>query len=183
MVVIISCAIIIVLFRVIPRPSNDPPVIDSATGNAILYYSNRYKLMMGIIPLQMSLTLYYLFFIRLSGDPDMVIRFELWFVTLMPLLSGLWAITEAFFCRMVLTNDSIIFHRLILRPQTLEWTTISRISCLQHSVEIRSISGQKIKVSEMMNGFQTFIKTITLKSPPTVAMKASADLQKYNVAP
>ena len=173
----------IVLFRVIPRPSNDPPVIDSATGDAILYFSNRYKLLMTIIPIQISLTLYYLFFIRLSGEPDMVIRFKLWFVTLMPSLTGLWAITEAFLCRLVLTNDSIVFHRVILKPQTIEWTKISTISCLQHSVEIRSTSGQKIKVSEMMNGFQTFIKTIKLKSPPTVAMKASADLQKYNVAP
>ena len=80
MVVIISCAIMMVLFRVIPRPSNDPPLIDSATGDAIFYYSNRYKLMMAIIPLQLSLTLYYLFFIRFLGNPDMVIRFELWFV-------------------------------------------------------------------------------------------------------
>ena len=183
MVVIISCAIIIVLFRVIPRPSNDPPVIDSVTGDAILSYSNRYKLMMGIIPLQISVTLYYLFFIRLSGEPDMAMRFKLWFIVLMPFLTGLWAVTEAFLCRMVLTNDSIVFHRLILKPQTIEWKTISTISCLQHSVEIRSISGQKIKVSEMMNGFQSFIKTMMLKSPPTVAMKASVDLQKYNVAP
>ena len=172
-----------VLFRVIPRPSNDPPVLDSVTGDAILYFSNRYKLLMAIIPIQISLTLYYLLFIRLSGEPDMAMRFKLWFIVLMPFLTGLWALAQAFFCNMVLTNNSIVFHRLILKPQTIEWTTISTISCLQHSVEIRSTSGQKIKVSEMMNGFQTFIKTITLKSPPTVAMKASVDLQKYNVAP
>jgi len=182
MVVIISFAVAIVLLKVVPRPSNDPPVIDSMTGDTILYYSNRYKLITGIIPIQISLTLYYFFFVRLSGEPDMVVRFELWLMTLVPFLSGLWEIAKGYSCRIVLRNDSIVYHHFIFKPQSIEWQMISTVSCSKHSVEICSISGHKIQVSDMMNGFSTFVKTMIPKLSPTVAQKATIELKKYQFA-
>ena len=183
MVVIISFAVALVLLKVIPRPSTDPPVIDPMTGDAILRYSNRYKLVTGIIPIQISLTLYYLFFVRLSGEADMVLRLQLWLMILVPFLNGVWEIAKGYWCKIVLTNDSIVFYHFIFKPRMIDWNLISTVSCSKHSVEIGSISGLKIRVSDMMNGFSTFVNTMSPKLTSTVAQKASVELQKFGFAP
>jgi hypothetical protein len=82
-----------------------------------------------------------------------------------------------------ITQEAMIVHRVILKPQTIPWNKIVSMSYSQHTIEMRTTDHQKVKVNIMMDGISALLEMVMSNVNPSVARKISDVIIRNKLLP